>query len=357
MKSYADENSLNVVRRVLCGPSSFLVDDWKVGNGRIAAQGWCLTEYEGALEFKVNGRWPEDQRVGISSPSLEKVFPFYPRAGQSAFTLSSSLLESDIERGYVEISLCDKVFGEPLNSWHSTRLPVSSDAFQVPDSGQLQRTQGNTSAARYLAYGSTVAGRIELILSRYFRRPVESLEVVVDWGVGCGRIARYFASRVDKFIGLDIDTDNIEWCKSNLPGSYIRNNLMPPLQLESASVDLLYGISVFTHLTHEAAVAWRDEIARVLRPGGICIITVHGLTGIGRILDDSRLTALAQNGFDASEGDRRLDSVLEDRQYYRATFQSPATTLEFFGSKFMVIDQIQGANALLQDFVVLTKPS
>lgn len=68
----------HAIRRILCGPTSFLVDDWDIREDKLKIRGWFLAGYESALaySFKVNGRQPDLQRLGLSSPSLAKVFPF-----------------------------------------------------------------------------------------------------------------------------------------------------------------------------------------------------------------------------------------------------------------------------------------
>jgi ubiquinone/menaquinone biosynthesis C-methylase UbiE len=52
--------------------------------------------------------------------------------------------------------------------------------------------------------------------------------------------------------------------------------LRPPLNLEDNSVDILYCVSVFTHLSEELHFEWINEIMRVLKPGGVFIGTFHG---------------------------------------------------------------------------------
>jgi SAM-dependent methyltransferase len=41
------------------------------------------------------------------------------------------------------------------------------------------------------------------------------------------------------------------------------------------SLDLVYAHSVLTHLTEPTATAWLAEVARVLRPGGLALMTFH----------------------------------------------------------------------------------
>lgn len=348
---------LYAVRRVLCGSTSFLIDEARSHGGSLAFKGWALTGAEAAENFcfTVNGRPAERQRLGLASPSLERVFPFFSGSSSSGFDFEMDVRQSDLERGFVEVSLCDGVFLEPTNSWHTAYMPLSMDGFRIPDEAQLQRTQGNVSASRYVIYGFSTASRLKRILRTYFQLGLADVPRILDWGVGCGRVAQHMAEDGVQLIGCDIDRLNVQWCASNLAGEFFCNDLIPPLPVASGSIDLCYGISVFTHLTAEAALAWRDELARVVRPKGIVIVTIHGTTGIGRILDDGKFLSLARDGFDDSDPDPRLDEHLIDRNYYRATYQSPRSIREFFSEGFDVVDMLSGANALLQDFVVLQR--
>jgi SAM-dependent methyltransferase len=105
---------------------------------------------------------------------------------------------------------------------------------------------------------------------------------VLDWGVGCGRIARWLAADVTasggQFLGVDIHPKLVAWCAAALPGRYLRNGLRPPLPLEAASLDLVYSHSVLTHLTEDTARAWLAELHRLLKPGGCAILTFHDET-------------------------------------------------------------------------------
>jgi SAM-dependent methyltransferase len=55
----------------------------------------------------------------------------------------------------------------------------------------------------------------------------------------------------------------------------MRSEYMPPLELESASFDLIWSISVFTHLT-DNSLPWLLELHRLLKPGGLLIATYMG---------------------------------------------------------------------------------
>ena len=100
---------------------------------------------------------------------------------------------------------------------------------------------------------------------------------VLDWGCGCGRIARWTAPDIvaagGSFTGSDLNPKLVAWCAGNLPGRYFPNGLQPPLALDDGSTDLVYAHSVLTHLTEATAIAWLAEVRRVLRPGGLALLT------------------------------------------------------------------------------------
>src|SRR5436190_345316 len=94
-----------------------------------------------------------------------------------------------------------------------------------------------------------------------------------------GLIARWIAPEITAqggaFTGCDLNPRLVAWCAANLPGRYFANGLHPPLDLPAAAFDLVYAHSVLTHLTQETAVAWLAELRRVLKPGGVAVLTFH----------------------------------------------------------------------------------
>jgi SAM-dependent methyltransferase len=102
---------------------------------------------------------------------------------------------------------------------------------------------------------------------------------VLDFGSGAGRTLRHFAAEADtaEFWGCDIDEPSIRWMQENLcpPFRAWRSTHNPPLGLEHGTFDLIYAVSVFTHLTDNSA-AWLLELHRMLKPDGLFIATFMG---------------------------------------------------------------------------------
>jgi len=102
---------------------------------------------------------------------------------------------------------------------------------------------------------------------------------ILDWGCGPARITRHLPDIFENWqvIGTDYHQETIDWCSAALPNiRFFKNELTPPLDLLSASVQAAIGISIFTHLSAAAHENWKLELARVLAPGGMLYVTTQG---------------------------------------------------------------------------------
>jgi SAM-dependent methyltransferase len=104
-------------------------------------------------------------------------------------------------------------------------------------------------------------------------------KVIMDFGVGWGRVLRFFMRdfRTENMMGVDINPDLLGICKTTFGfGAFIQSNAMPPVDIEDASIDYIVGYSVFSHLSEEACLAWIKEFGRIIRPGGMVALTTRG---------------------------------------------------------------------------------
>jgi SAM-dependent methyltransferase len=181
--------------------------------------------------------------------------------------------------------------------------------------------------------------------------PLAEVEAVLDFGCGCGRVLRYWQGQDGLVAGSDRDTGAVDWCRRNLAFARCeRNALEPPLAFPDASFDLVYALSVFTHLTEELQTAWRDELARVLRPGGRLLLTTHGRSYLPRLEDDERAR------FERGElvvrwtelPGSNLCSAYHPERYLRETLGR--------GFTFVELEEEGARGNPTQDLVVLRKP-
>jgi SAM-dependent methyltransferase len=105
----------------------------------------------------------------------------------------------------------------------------------------------------------------------------DSIGRVLDFGCAEGRMLRHLWDRSDRELwGVDINAERITWCQQHLapPIRFATTTTAPHLPFVDGYFDLVYALSVFTHIT-ELADAWFLELLRVLRPGGHAYLTIH----------------------------------------------------------------------------------
>lgn len=118
---------------------------------------------------------------------------------------------------------------------------------------------------------------------------------VLDVGCGFGRMAipltKYLSAR-GSYEGFDILAEGVEWCAERITPRFanfgfqvadVRNPLYNPagsadaseyrFPYDDATFDFVFLASVFTHMFPAPMEHYLSEIARVLRPGGRCLVT------------------------------------------------------------------------------------
>jgi SAM-dependent methyltransferase len=108
---------------------------------------------------------------------------------------------------------------------------------------------------------------------------VGEVESVLDLGCGSARVLPYVAemSGGARCAGCDVDAAAIAWAVQHHPQfDWALSGPEPPLPFADGSFELVYSISVFSHLDEPSQDRWLAEIARVLVPGGRALLSVHG---------------------------------------------------------------------------------
>jgi len=222
--------------------------------------------------------------------------------------------------------------------------PAAVDGVPLPPRRLMVRVAGTADADWFLRSGRAAYDAIAAHV------PLGAIDSVLDFGCGCGRVTRYWADFAGTVSGGDVSGKAIEWCRANMPfAQFELNRLEPPLAFTDESFDLVYALSVFTHLTDELQLAWRDELRRVLRPGGRLILTTHGRSYLPRLDADER-AQFERGELVVRWGDlpgTNLCSAYHPEPYLRETFAD--------GFDFVELEPEGARGNPTQDLVLLRK--
>ena len=112
-----------------------------------------------------------------------------------------------------------------------------------------------------------------------FGKPVVESSRILDFGVGWGRIARFFLRDVpiENIYGVDVTPEFTKICRETFQSErFTTCQPHPPTSLPDQHFDFIVGYSVFSHLSEEACMEWMKEFSRILAPGGIIAVTTRG---------------------------------------------------------------------------------
>ena len=163
------------------------------------------------------------------------------------------------------------------------------DGLPVPPRRLIVRVAGTPDVDWFLQSGKLAAESIRAALARQGVALAE-VDAVLEFGCGCGRVTRHWRSLSRVAIaGSDHDRGAIRWCRRHLPfARFDVNALAPPLAHADERFDVVYALSVLTHLPEPLQLAWIDELKRVLRPGGHLLLTLHGARYEDRLTEEER---------------------------------------------------------------------
>ncbi len=233
-----------------------------------------------------------------------------------------------------------------------------------PPKHLLQRASGSPSQADFLNSFEHLRYAIKTYLTEAgldFSRFAD----ILDFGCGVGRFAFAFEPEFrngQRLWGCDVFEECARWCSDHIDFAKIRHtNLDPPLPYGDEQFDLVYALSVFTHLRLDLQFTWAWELHRLLRPGGIVFPTFHGRLFVPLlyqiILNTARKRALYSLGNEGlfayvsssgKPGDEGQVSV------------ASAQTMEFIKEQFSAFELLrafpQSNLASEQDLYIFRKP-
>ncbi len=342
----------------------WFIDHLDVRDNGVYVFGWSiLTDLAPRPEigwFTINGRPFDRMRYPFPRPDVGEVFWMYEGTDLSGFEGSAGDVAEPYPDGLMEICRIGahtSAIARGRDSWFK---PDPSRHGDLPDEARRVRVIGDADPNGFLVSGATDYQRLDRVARALTDRRMHELGRVLDWGAGCGRIARHFpnASSV-ALTGCDIDRDNVDWCRSHLAGAFVQCDMQPPLPFADSSFELVYAVSVFTHLREAMQLRWLEELSRILTRGGMVLATIHGRPAI----DFSRasreehawLCALVdRDGLVVTSKDGALDGYADHGGEYVDVLQSGDHVRRVWG-RYFDVEHILEAYILHHDLVVLRK--
>lgn len=231
----------------------------------------------------------------------------------------------------------------------------------LPPLGNIHRVSGPIgNEVSYLNGGYTDYHRFRALMSQAGIDPDRPGLRILDWGCGCGRVARHFIEQdsCPQVTGVDIDDENIAWCAEYLrPGRFQSVGLYPPTGLEGEAYDVVISSSVLSHLTSHAMEAWLQEIDRLLAPQGVALLSYNGdsTSFLYTSSQPAIIAALQVDGFFDGIRSSDLDGHIADPEYYRLTFMTDNYAKAVFERTFTVAGIARSVVSGHQNVAILRK--
>ena len=220
-------------------------------------------------------------------------------------------------------------------------------------------------------------------------KPLNEFGSILDFGCGCGRLARMFKGYSGKLCGCDVDRRHVEFIQSRLDFMEARvSGIHPPLPFSSDQFDAVISISVFSHLSEPSQDEFLKDLRRVSRPGAVLFLSVHGERALSRAQKEEfiwKMISVAPEPFETAKkcfaagkhafilqhghlttatGPRRWwhrmrhllggkAALVNEPYQYGITFLPERYIREHWGRWFEVLDYRPGAIHNFQDIVVL----
>lgn len=352
--SRRDADAAPVKARLAAEP--WFIDSVEVDGDRVTLGGWSFAQ--GARDrFLLNGEPFATVEFPLPRPDVAKLFWQRQDAAACGFRLTTGGVRDAYPGGLMRVSRAveSEAIDAGRDSWW---LPDPSRHADLPDADRRFRVIGNRDARGFLDSGATDFHRLDCVVQRITGKALGAHANVLDWGVGCGRLARHFPDAAGgNLSGCDIDRDNVAWCRDHLRGRFVASSLQPPLPFGNGEFDVVYGISVFTHLRESLQDRWLDELRRVLRPGGIVLTTVHGETAVDfQRLSPAEyaklLSAIASRGLLAGGANHQLDGFVDEPGEYLNVFHDRDYVRRHWQRGFDVLHVIPGY-VFTHDLVVM----
>ncbi len=284
---------------------------------------------------------------------LATLYPEIPHTIRSGFDVTLRLDRATWVDGVNRLDIITRHGAEERGAVTLVLRDLSKEPERLPLPTQILKVHVGGERDNFLSTGWRIFGDLSRELDRFGGWP--AFDRILDWGCGCGRVLRYLLEAVPatRVFGCDIDREAIEWLARSATGSSFEDiRPEPPTPYPEDQFDLVYGISIFTHLGEGMQDKWLQEIARVAKRSGVVMVTVHGPELAPRGLR----RRLRKKGFAEERSNQAsLFAPYANAEYYRTAFHTPAYVERHWARYFELLEYIPRGINMHQDLVIMRK--
>ena len=238
-----------------------------------------------------------------------------------------------------------------LGIWQSyhARYPDQEPVLADPPEHLRERVGGSQD---FDAVGVQAASLIMTCVGKHKSMP--EAHAILDWGCGCGRVIRQMMKFVspNRLFGCDIDSEAIRWSQKNINGpAFSCVGPYPPTPYRSGTFDVVYGISVMTHLDERTQLLWLEELARITRSDAILALSIIGEELRRTNMPPFLAAEFQSRGFAAFVPHySAMLAPFSDEHYYKEAYHSLEYIARTWGRFFHVLECLETKH---QDIVIL----
>jgi ubiquinone/menaquinone biosynthesis C-methylase UbiE len=158
---------------------------------------------------------------------------------------------------------------------------------------------------------------------------------ILDWGCGVSRIAMHIgklAGTSSAVYACDINEKMISFnAKSYKDITYSLISYKPPTKYENGYFDLIYGLSIFTHIDDTMQEEWICEMYRILKENGIFLFTTQGRYFNSKLLPFEKQLLAQQGVFSKTyqQKGHRMMSTYNEPEFFKNLLEKYFEVLEF----------------------------
>jgi SAM-dependent methyltransferase len=112
-----------------------------------------------------------------------------------------------------------------------------------------------------------------------FAESVRGRGEVCEIGCGPGHISRYLQDRGATMRGIDLSREMVKWARRLNPDISFAQGNMLALDLPEASLAAVVSFYAIIHIERDEVVRALQEMSRVLKPGGLLLLSFHAGEG------------------------------------------------------------------------------